>query len=142
MLAATLDQPHTEITACRIEAAPDNPSAALLGGWLAARLAVPCDVSHSYGPGITAVRLSTASGQIAVTRPDGRVATLSHPGQADRQVALHRRPTAELIAEELRHLDPDEVYEEAVTRYAQGLTAPARQTRRARPRPTAKAKKS
>jgi glucose-6-phosphate dehydrogenase assembly protein OpcA len=126
LLAATLDQPHTEITAGRVEAAPDNPSAALLGGWLAGRLAVPCEVSPSYGPGITAVRLSTRSGQIAVTRPDGRVATLSHPGQPDREVALHRRPTAELVAEELRHLEPDEVYREAVTRYAESLGEPAR----------------
>jgi glucose-6-phosphate dehydrogenase assembly protein OpcA len=138
LLAATLDQPHGEIKAGRVEASPDNPSAALLGGWLAARLEVPCEVSHSYGPGITAVRLSTRSGQIAVTRPDGRVATLSHPGQPDRQVALHRRPTAELIAEELRHLNPDEVYEEALTRYAKGLTEPAKEPRRAKP----KAKKS
>lgn len=132
LLAATLDQPHTRITAVRIEASPDNPSAALLGGWLAARLAVPCEVSHSYGPGITAVRLSTLAGQITVTRPDGRVATLSQPGRPDRQVALQRRPTAELIAEELRHLDPDEVYEEAVTRYAKGLTEPALGPRRAK----------
>jgi hypothetical protein len=29
-------------------------------------------------------------------------------------VALHRRTTAELIAEELRRLDPDEAYESAV----------------------------
>jgi glucose-6-phosphate dehydrogenase assembly protein OpcA len=138
LLAATLDQPYGKIKAARVEASPDNPSAALLGGWLAARLEVPCEVSHSYGPGVTAVRLSTGSGQIAVTRPDGRVATLSHPGQPDREVALHRRPTAELIAEELRHLNPDEVYEEALTRYAKGLTEPAKEPGRAK----AKAKKS
>jgi glucose-6-phosphate dehydrogenase assembly protein OpcA len=144
LLAATLDQPHSEITACRVDAAPDNPSAALLGGWLVARLAVPCEVSHSCGPGITAVRLSTESGQIAVTRPDGRVATLSHPGQPDRQVALHRRPTTELIAEELRQLNPDEAYEEAVTRYGKGLTGPAGRPRRPKPeaRTGARGKKS
>jgi glucose-6-phosphate dehydrogenase assembly protein OpcA len=47
---------------------------------------------------------------VALTRPDGRLATLSRPGWPDRPVALHRRSTAELIAEELRHLDPDGVY--------------------------------
>ncbi|MDN3355804.1 glucose-6-phosphate dehydrogenase assembly protein OpcA [Actinomadura sp. DC4] len=133
LLAATLDQPHTEITAGRIEASPDNPSAALLAGWLAVRLAVPCEVCDSFGPGITAVRLTTDSGQIAVTRPDGRCATLSEPGVPDREVALHRRPAAELIAEELRHLDPDEVYEEAVTRYAQGLNGAPRRVKAGRP---------
>ncbi|GAB3979680.1 hypothetical protein GCM10029978_075700 [Actinoallomurus acanthiterrae] len=61
---------------------------------------------------ITTVRLSTESGAIAVTRPDGRGATLS--GEPDRQVVLRRRGEAELIAEELRRLEPDDVYREAV----------------------------
>ncbi|MCW2948536.1 MAG: Glucose-6-P dehydrogenase subunit-like protein [Actinoallomurus sp.] len=142
LLAAALDQPHADITAAKVEAAPNNPSAALLGGWLAVRLAVPCEVSPSYGPGITAVRLSTRSGRIAVTRPDGRVATLSRLDQPDRQVALHRRPTAELIAEELRRLDPDEVYHDAVARYAKGLKEPSKEPRGAKARARARAKKS
>ena len=48
------------------------------------------------------------------TRSDGRTATLSWPGRIDRMVALHRRDTAELLAEELRRLDPDEVYAETL----------------------------
>jgi glucose-6-phosphate dehydrogenase assembly protein OpcA len=123
LLAAALDQPHDDITAVRVEAEGDNSSAALLGGWLSVRLGVPAEVSPSPGPGITAVRMSTKTGDIAVTRPDGRVATLSRPDQPDRQVALHRRSTAELLAEELRRLDPDEVYHEAVERFAKGLEA-------------------
>jgi glucose-6-phosphate dehydrogenase assembly protein OpcA len=130
LLAAALDQPHEDITGIKIEAEQKNPSAALLGGWLGVRLGVPCEVSPSYGPGITGVRLFTQSGEIAVARPDGRVATLSRPDQPDRQVALHRRSTAELLAEELRRLDPDEVYHEAVARYAKGMEAPAKAPRR------------
>ena len=133
LLAAALDQPHDDITAVTIEAEADNPSAALLGGWLSVRLGVPAEVLTSHGPGITAVRMSIAGGEIAVTRPDGRVATLSRPGQPDRQVALHRRSTAELLAEELRRLDPDEVYHEAVQRFAKGLDASA-----AKPAPAGK----
>jgi glucose-6-phosphate dehydrogenase assembly protein OpcA len=123
LLAAALDQPHDDVTAVKVEAEANNPSAALLGAWLGVRLGVPADVSSSYGPGITAVRLSTKGGEIAVTRPDGRVATLSRAGQPDRQVALHRRPNSELLAEELRRLDPDEVYREAVQGYAKNLDA-------------------
>jgi hypothetical protein len=33
-------------------------------------------------------------------------------------VALHRRDTAELLAEELRRLDPDEVYGETLASFA------------------------
>jgi hypothetical protein len=41
-------------------------------------------------------------------------------------VSLHRRDTAELLSEELRRLDPDEVYAESVAPLAAALTpAPA-----------------
>jgi glucose-6-phosphate dehydrogenase assembly protein OpcA len=118
LIAAALDLPHADITDVKIEGEGDNASGALLGGWLSTRLGVPAEVTPSPGPGITAVRLSTKAGGIAVTRPDGRVATLSRYDQPDRQVALQRRSTAELLAEELRRLDPDEVYHEAVEQFA------------------------
>ena len=74
-------------------------------------------------PGITAAVFTTPEGDISVTRFDGRTATLSWPGRVDRMVALHRRDTAELLAEELRRLDPDEVYAE--TLHHVGVSAPA-----------------
>lgn len=137
LLAAALDQPYPKITGGAVEAETGNASAALLAGWLAVRLGVPVTLGESSGPGITAVRLNTVDGDIAVTRPDGRVATLARPGQPDRQAALHRRQTSELLAEELRRLDPDEVYADAVRRFAKGLDAPA-----AKPAAKAAGKKS
>jgi glucose-6-phosphate dehydrogenase assembly protein OpcA len=140
LLAAALDQQGVTVTGVMIEGEADNPSAGLLAGWLRSRLGVPCEMSASYGPGITAVRLTTTAGEVAVTRPDGRIATLSRPGQPDRQVALHRRSTAELLAEELRRLDPDEVYREAITEFARDVPAPAKAPRRsAKARPAGKA---
>ena len=126
LLAAALDQPYDEITAGSVAAAKHNPSADLLASWLALRLDVPVERTVSRGPGITAVRLSSADGAIAVTRPDGRLATLSRQGQPDRRVALHRRSTPELLAEELRRLDADEPYADAVHRAADDLAAPAK----------------
>ena len=38
----------------------------------------------------------------------------ARPGEPERRVALHRRDTAELLSEELRRLDPDEVYAETI----------------------------
>ncbi|MDN3355400.1 glucose-6-phosphate dehydrogenase assembly protein OpcA [Actinomadura sp. DC4] len=142
LLAAALDQAHDDITGAKIEGEGENPSGALLGGWLSQRLGVPAEVVPSSGPGITSVRMFTKGGEIAVTRPDGRVATLSRPGQPDRQVALHRRSTTELLAEELRRLDPDEVYREAVQRYAKGEEVSAEPAPAATPAPKPKAKKS
>jgi len=60
------------------------------------------------------VTFTTGEGPITVSRGDGRTATLAWPGRPDRMVALHRREQAELLAEELRRLDPDEVYAETL----------------------------
>lgn len=114
VLAAALDQRHSRVTQAAVEGEGYNPSTELLALWLAARLGVPVERKVSEGPGITAVRLITAEGQICLDRPDERLAELAVPGQPNRHVALHRRTTAELIAEELRRLDPDETYHEAL----------------------------
>jgi glucose-6-phosphate dehydrogenase assembly protein OpcA len=120
LLAATLDQPHGQITGGSVAAEPRNPSADLIAAWLSGRLGLPFARDDSGGPGITEVRFTTVDGDITITRPDGRTATLSRPGQTERRVALHRRDTAELMAEELRRLNPDEVYGEALARFAVG----------------------
>ena len=116
LLAAALDEPFDPVTSATVSAARNNPSATLLAAWLRCCLEVDVDVKASRGPGITEVRLRSARGDIAITRPDGERATLSRPGQPDRRVALPRRPTADLLAEELRRLDADEVYAEALAK--------------------------
>ncbi|HXP18030.1 MAG TPA: glucose-6-phosphate dehydrogenase assembly protein OpcA [Streptosporangiaceae bacterium] len=114
LLAATLDRPHGEISAAAVSAEADNPSAELIAAWLADRLRVPVQRIVSDGPGITGVSFSADDGEIVISRPDGRHATLSRPGEPERNVALHRRETSELLGEELRRLDPDEVYGEVL----------------------------
>jgi glucose-6-phosphate dehydrogenase assembly protein OpcA len=110
LLAATLDEPYGEIRAAHVAAEKASPSARLLALWLGWRLDVPVTEAVSNGPGITDASLETVDGPIAVTRPDGRLAALVRPRQPERTVALPRRSTAELLAEELRRLDPDETY--------------------------------
>ena len=114
LLAAAMDQIHGKVTAIDITSERISPSAELLGGWLAARLKAPVTRHRSDGPGITEVRLATRGGDVRILREDGRSAVLSVPGQPDRPVALRRRPIPELLSEELRRLDPDEIYEETV----------------------------
>ena len=114
MLAAALDQRPSHITAAVVEGESYNPSVELLGLWLLNRLHVPVERVVTGGPGITAVRLRTKDGDITLDRPDGLMGMLSMPGSPDRQVALKRRETSELIAEELRRLDPDDIYSTAV----------------------------
>ncbi|GAB2738713.1 glucose-6-phosphate dehydrogenase assembly protein OpcA [Streptomyces bullii] len=114
MLAAALDQVTCEVRAVEVEGEEFNPSCELLAMWLADRLDVPVRRSLSGGPGLTAVRMDTTCGPIVLDRADGSLATLSIKGQPDRAVALKRRETAELIAEELRRLDPDDTYASAL----------------------------
>ena len=110
MLAAALDQARAQIISGAVEAEADNPAAELLARWLEARLKVKIDRVVTAGPVVTAVRLGTANGEIVIDRPEGPLATLSLPGQPSRTLALKVRTTSELIAEELRRLDADEMY--------------------------------
>ncbi|MFF2435712.1 glucose-6-phosphate dehydrogenase assembly protein OpcA [Streptomyces sp. NPDC058107] len=114
MLAAALDQKPVDVVSATVEGESENPSCELLAMWLADRLDVPVERTHSDGPGLTAVRMQTKGGSIVLDRPDGSLATLCMEGQPNRAVALKRRETAELLAEELRRLDPDNIYASAV----------------------------
>ncbi len=125
MLAAALDQiPGAKVTGAAVSGEEGNPSARVLALWLRQRLGVPVERTADEGPGITGVHLHTEHGSVSLTRPDGELATLSMPGQPDRPVALKRRDTAELIAEELRRLDPDEVYADVLREVDIPFSAP------------------
>ena len=114
LLAAALDQPFDDIIGGEVGAARNNASAELLAAWLEDRLDIEVARKTTRGPGITHVRLLTRRGEITITRPDGRLASLVRTGQPDRAVPLPRRATDELLAEELRRLDPDDVYNETI----------------------------
>ncbi|MFE6685343.1 glucose-6-phosphate dehydrogenase assembly protein OpcA [Streptomyces sp. NPDC057743] len=124
MLAAALDQAPCTVTSAVVEGEGFNPSCELLGMWLASRLGVPVTRADSEGPGLTEVRLETTAGTIVLGRPDASLATLSMPGQPDRAVALKRRETSELLAEELRRLDPDDIYAAALKYGVERLQVP------------------
>ena len=129
LLAAALDQPIASVSEISITAERISPSADLLGAWLADRLRAPVRRHRSEGPGITEVVLRTRGGDVRISREDGRSAVLSTPGQPDRPVALRRRALPELLTEELRRLDPDDVYA-ATVRKLSALSAPPKGTRK------------
>lgn len=110
LLAAALDQFPAKVTGVKVVGERISPSTDLLAAWLDLRLKVPVRRHSSKGPGITEVTLDTREGPIRITRPDGRLATLSVPGRPDQPVALKRRELPELLADELRRLDEDKVY--------------------------------
>ncbi len=110
LLAAALDQHPLKVKRVRVTAERISPSADLLLAWLSDRLKVPAERASSQGPGITEVVMETAEGDIRIARPDGKLAVFSSPDRPDRPVALRRRELPELLAEELRWSDEDDIY--------------------------------
>jgi glucose-6-phosphate dehydrogenase assembly protein OpcA len=116
LLAAALDHPpHEPVTGATVAGEAISPSTDLMAGWLAARLGAKVKRSPAAaGPGLVSVRLERSSGPVELVRPDGKVGSLRQPGQPERRVALARREVRDCLAEELRRLDPDETYGEAL----------------------------
>ncbi len=115
-LAAVLDQADgTPVTAAAVEGASDSPSTILLAAWLTLALDVPVTiVADPAGTGIRRVRLTRQSGDIQLYRPRLTIAELTQPGQPAQRISLPRRTLKDCLAEELRRLDPDEVFGETV----------------------------
>ncbi|MDO8144944.1 MULTISPECIES: glucose-6-phosphate dehydrogenase assembly protein OpcA [unclassified Isoptericola] len=112
LIAAAVDQPPYEpVTAVRVEGQRQHTSLDLLASWLGAKLQCPANVVHTGDDhAITRVVLERESGPIVLDRPDGGVVTITQPGTPERRVALPIRSLSEALIEELRRLDPDEVY--------------------------------
>lgn len=117
VLAGALDQPPFEpVERVIVTGATDSASTDLLGGWLGVELQCPVERrSGAAGRGLIEVELVRPSGSVVLTR-DGEQATLRQPDQPDRQMALPRPNAVESLAEELRRLDKDEVYRDALVR--------------------------
>ncbi|NLT55501.1 MAG: glucose-6-phosphate dehydrogenase assembly protein OpcA [Actinomycetales bacterium] len=121
VLAAALDEPPDDpVTAVTVTGGSDSASADLLAAWLGSALACPVTRERSEpGTGVLEVVLERASGPVSLLRPNGEdVALLVQPGQPPRRIALAPRQDRDCLAEELRRMDPDEVYGEVLT---QGL---------------------
>lgn len=116
LLAAAVDQPPFEpVTGVVVEGQKGHPSLDLLAAWLTARLHCPARIAHLRDvQAITRVVLERKGGDIVLDRPDGRVVTISSPCSPDRRVALPIRKLSEALVEELRRLDADEIYEQAL----------------------------
>jgi glucose-6-phosphate dehydrogenase assembly protein OpcA len=116
LLASAFDDVAETPTSAEVQAEGGNPSAALLAGWLTSRLGIKVRRIDSAGPGVTAVEVRFGShDRLRIDRPDGYLATLSRTGITDRQLPLKRRDLGELLAEELRRLDADQPYSDALS---------------------------
>ncbi|MHB1509539.1 MAG: glucose-6-phosphate dehydrogenase assembly protein OpcA [Acidimicrobiales bacterium] len=119
LLASALDASAATVLAARVAAEEHNPTAALLAGWISARLAIPSEIVTSPGPGVTGVELTISEDgeeqTLGIDRPDGHLATFSRAGRPARELPLPRRELGELLSEELRRLEVDDIYGEALS---------------------------
>jgi glucose-6-phosphate dehydrogenase assembly protein OpcA len=112
LLTAAVDQgPYEPITSALVSGLKDEPALDIMAGWLASRIDGP--VTRAVGE--LKVELNRASETITLTRPQqGVTATLTRTGRPDAQIPLARRETRDCLAEDMRRLDDDEIYFEAL----------------------------
>ena len=112
LLASALEQPPYEpVTSAMVSGLADEPALDILAGWLASRI----DGTVTRAVGDLRAELTQPSQTITLSRPqDGSTATLTRTGRPDAKLPLARRETRECLAEDLRRLDADEVYHEAL----------------------------
>jgi glucose-6-phosphate dehydrogenase assembly protein OpcA len=123
LVAGALDAPAraAAVTSATVTAPPGDASGALLVGWLRARLGVLPRRQDAATGAVEGVRLELADGGgIAVSSRDGS-AVVELGGHEPRTVPLLTRTLGDLLAEELRRLDADRPYAEALSA-ATGVT--------------------
>ncbi|HEY5151937.1 MAG TPA: glucose-6-phosphate dehydrogenase assembly protein OpcA [Mycobacterium sp.] len=112
LLASALDQPpYEEVTSALVSGLKTEPALDILAGWLASRI----DGTVARAVGELKVELVRPSETVTLSRPqDGVTATLTRTARPDALLPLPRRETRECLAEDLRRLDADEIYHEAL----------------------------
>lgn len=112
LLAAAIDQPpHEPVTSALVSGLKDEPALDILAGWLASRIDGP--VTRTVGE--LKVELNRPSETVTLVRPQtGITATLSRTGRPDSLLPLPRREAKECLAEDMRRLDDDEIYHDAL----------------------------
>jgi glucose-6-phosphate dehydrogenase assembly protein OpcA len=112
LLASAIDQPPCEpISSALVSGLRDEPSLDVLAGWLASRIGGP--VQRAVGD--LKVELLRPSETVTLSRPQkGVTATLTRTARPEARIPLARREAKECLAEDLRRLDADEIYCEAL----------------------------
>ena len=113
-LASAFDTVEVAPSAVTVFGNPADPSAQLLAGWLSARLGMAVSVEKAEGRYISSVRVEFSDGHKIEMRNEGYKLVMVRPEQMDSIAPFPSRSTGDLLAEELRRLDADASYAEAL----------------------------
>jgi len=108
LCALAFDGVTSAATGASVTGPADDPTRALVAGWLQACLSVPVELVD--GRELEQVTVALEDGEVSVTRLDDTGARLRRTGQPDRTMPLEPVGLGDLLAEELRRLDADETY--------------------------------
>ncbi|HZC73952.1 MAG TPA: glucose-6-phosphate dehydrogenase assembly protein OpcA [Jatrophihabitans sp.] len=114
-LASAFDGGRHAATSAVVHGGCNEPSARLLAGWLTARLGIEMAVDGTDDEPISGVDITFDHGKITRATIEGSSLVLRREGQQDSYMPFGERPLGELLAEELRRLDHDHVYAEALS---------------------------
>ena len=116
VLASSFDQPAGRVHHVTVEGETDNPSVVLLGAWLGQAFDCSVETVWSERLGVRSVRLDMDASPLTITRnDDDKTVTVVRAGRQDAHLSLPRRSVSALLAEDLRRLDPDDMYGEVIT---------------------------
>ena len=113
-LASALDGQHDAAESATVDGDDADPSALLLAGWLSARLGCYVPVTRSGGSDIDKVTIGFADGASITAEAQGGKLILQRAGQQDSIAPFPERSLGELLAEELRRLDADEIFAQSL----------------------------
>jgi glucose-6-phosphate dehydrogenase assembly protein OpcA len=114
-LASGLDGRRHAAVRATVHGGCNEPSARLLAGWLTARLHIEFDVDGTDDEPISGVDIAFDHGTTTRATLEGSSLVLRREGQQDSYMPFGERPLGELLAEELRRLDHDQIYAEALS---------------------------
>lgn len=113
-LAAAFDTVHVPASSVVVHGNPGDPSAQLLAGWLTSRLGLSVPVTRAEGKYVSSVSIEFEGGHTVDLRNEGYKLVMHRPNQTDSIAPFPARSTGDVLAEELRRLDPDQTYAEAL----------------------------
>jgi glucose-6-phosphate dehydrogenase assembly protein OpcA len=115
-LASAFDGPSRhKPTRATVHGGANEPSARLLAGWLNSRLHVETSVDGTDDEPIAGVDIAFDNDKTTTATVEGSNLVLRREGQQDAYMPFGERPLGELLAEELRRLDHDSIYAEALS---------------------------
>ena len=119
LVAGAFDSTDARVIGATIVAPDRDPTAWLMLGWLKSRLGIEPVLEHTdRAPRMHSVELQCENGDcVRVTREES-TALFSRTGQEDRYMPLPKRPVGDELAEELRRLDADQIYADALSAMA------------------------